>query len=319
MNKSKSFLKSNKVLYLLNRFNMTYENFLAAITKCVQEEMGQEYQVLLHHVLKNNATPMDGLSILKIGEKASPTIYLNEFYKEWLNGRNIPEITHRIKKIYEMHCKKMEFHVEEFKDYEKIKGKLAVKLVNYNENLSVLKEIPFKRFLDLAIIYYVLVGKVGSNTASILVRQEHRRVWRISEEELFLQAMKNTPKLLPPELKSMNTLIQEVLSEQEATEKKEFVEGEIPMYVLTNTLRYHGAAAMLYKNVISDFAELIETDLYILPSSIHEVILIPKASDIGKPMLEQMVKEVNREEVESIERLSNHVYCYQRETGEFTL
>lgn len=298
---------------------MTYENFLAAVTKSVQEEMGQEYQVLLHHVLKNNATPMDGLSILKVGEKASPTIYLNEFYNDLLNGRSVAEITHKIKRIYEMHCKKMEFHVEEFKDYEKIKGKLAVKLVNYQENLPMLKELPFEKFLDLAIICYVLIGQVGSNTASILVRQEHRKLWQVSEKELFLQALRNTPKLLPPELKSMNTLIQEVMAEQEAATGREAIDGEVPMYVLTNVLRYNGAAAMLYENVIPDFAELMEADIYILPSSIHEVILIPKTSDIEKSILEQMVKEVNQEEVEQIERLSDHVYCYQRETGEFTL
>lgn len=298
---------------------MTYENFLTVITKSVQEEMGQEYQVVLHHVLKNNATPMDGLSILKVGEKASPTIYVNEFYKELLNGKNIPEIVRRIRWIYEMHCRKLEFHVEEFKDYEKVKGKLAVKLVNYHENLPMLQELPFQRFLDLAIVCYVLVGKVGNNTASILVRQEYRKVWGVSEEELFLQAMKNTPKLLPPELKSMNTLIQEVLSGQEDVVGETFVEGEVPMYVLTNTLRYHGATAMLYENVIANFAALIEADLYILPSSVHEVILIPRTSDVEKADLEQMVREVNQEEVEQMERLSDCVYCYWRESGEFTL
>lgn len=281
--------------------------------------MGQGYRVVLHHVLKNNAIPMDGLSILKAGEKASPTIYLNEFYTEFLHGRSIPEITHKIRRIYETHCKKMEFEIEEFKNYEKIKGKLAVKLVNYKENRSMLKELPFKRFLDLAVVCYVLIGKVGSHTASILVRQEYRKVWKISEEELFLQAIKNTPKLLPPELKSMDALIQETLSEQGQTEIKQDREGEIPMYVLTNTLHFNGAAAMLYKNVISDFAECMDVDLYILPSSIHEVILIPKVPDVEKQVLEQMVQEVNQEEVEPMERLSDSVYCYQRETGEISL
>lgn len=297
---------------------MTYENFLTIITQSVQKAMGEKYRVLLHHVLKNNATPMDGISILKEGEKASPTIYLNEFYKELVGGRSIEEITCKIKRIYHLHCKKMEFQVEEFKDYERIKGKLAVRLVNYEENRVMLKELPFQRFLDLAIICYVLIGKMGTNTASILVRQEHRRIWKVSEEELFIQAVANTPRLLPPELKSMNVLIQEALSGQEVVEDEGYQDGEIPMYVLTNTMHFNGAAAMLYKDVIADFAACLEADLYILPSSIHEVILIPRVSDIEKHVLEQMVREVNREEVEQIERLSDQVYCYWREREEFT-
>ena len=297
---------------------MTYENFLTAITQSVQEAMGQEYRVLLHHVLKNNATPMDGISILRIGEKASPTIYLNDFYKELIEGRSIAEITAKIKKIYNLNCKKMDFQVEEFKNYEKIKGKLAVKLVNYKENLVMLKDLPFKRFLDLAIVCYVLIGKMGKNTASILVRQEYRKIWKVSEEELFLQAMENTPKILPPELKSINVLIQEAFSGQEVVDDVVYQDGEVPMYVLTNTMHFNGAVAMLYKDVVSDFAECLGTDLYILPSSIHEVILIPRVSEIEKHVLEQMVREVNQEEVEQIERLSDRVYCYWREKEEFT-
>ena len=298
---------------------MTYQDFLTVVTKCIQETMGQEYRVLLHHVLKNNATPMDGISILKAGEKASPTIYLNEFYRELKDGGSIEEIVKKIKGIYETHCKKMEFPIEEFKSYEKIKGKLAVKLINYKENNAVLQEIPFRKFLDLAVVCYVLLGKVGTNMASVLVRQEYRKIWKISEEELFLQALANTPKLLPPELKSMNVLIQEAFLEREISESEAYQEGEIPMYVLTNIMHFNGAAAMLYSDIISDFAEELETDFYILPSSIHEVILIPKVPDLEKQVLEQMVREVNQEEVDQQERLSDQVYCYWRGSGEFTV
>lgn len=297
---------------------MTYENFLVIITQHVQEAMGQEYRVLRQHVLKNNATPMDGISILKVGEKASPTIYLNEFYKELEEGKSILEITEKIKRIYEIHCKKIEFQVEEFKNYEKIKSKLAIRLVNYKENYVMLQDLPFRRFLDLALVCYVLIGKMGTNTASILVRQEHREIWKVSEETLFAQAIANTPRLLPPELKSINVLIQEAFSEQEVFGKEDYQNEEIPMYVLTNTMHFNGAAAMLYRDVISDFAKELGVDFYILPSSIHEVILIPKVSDLEKQVLEQMVQEVNQEEVDQTERLSDCVYCYWRESGEFT-
>lgn len=297
---------------------MTYENFLASVTQKVQEGMGQEYRVLLHHVLKNNNTSMDGLSILKKGENASPTIYLNEFYNELLNGVELSEIAEKVIKIYKTHCKKVEFNIEEFKDYERIKEKLAVKLVNYEENRMMLKELPYRRFLDLAVICYVLVGKVGMDAASILVRQEFRKMWKVSEEELFFQAINNAQQILPPELKSMDVLMREAMPKEEPF-LEEVQEGEVPMYVLTNISHFNGAAAMLYTDVISDFAEHMKTDIYILPSSIHEVILIPKSSAIEKAVLEQMVREVNAEEVEQMEQLSNCVYCYQRENRSICL
>lgn len=315
----KCFWNSDTILSLLKEFNMTYENFLAAVTQSVQEAIGQEYRVLLHHVLKNNSTSMDGLSILKEGENASPTIYLNEFYNEFLNDKEIPQIADKVIKIYETHCKKVEFNIEEFKDYERIKRKLAVKLVNYEGNRTMLKELPHRKFLDLAVICYVLLGKAETETASILVRQEFRKMWKVSEEELFLQAITNAQQILPPELKSMDVLIRETLSKKDEPFWEEEQEGEVPMYVLTNTSRFNGAAAMLYTNVISDFAECMEADIYILPSSIHEVILIPKSSDIEKSVLEQMVREVNAEEVEQMEQLSNSVYCYHRKDGTFCL
>ncbi len=134
-----------------------------------------------------------------------------------------------------------------------------------------------------------------------------------------MQALANTPKLLPPELKSMNVLIQEAFLEREISESEAYQEGEIPMYVLTNIMHFNGAAAMLYSDIISDFAEELETDFYILPSSIHEVILIPKVPDLEKQVLEQMVREVNQEEVDQQERLSDQVYCYWRGSGEFTV
>jgi len=299
---------------------MTYENFLTAITESVQKEMGCEYRVLLHHAIKNNATPMDGLTILKEGEKASPTIFLNDFYQELSNVNGVEKIAVKIKQIYEKRCRKIPFNMKEFKEYEKIKTKLAIKLVNYEENQLLLKELPHKKFLDLAIICYVLVEKTGIDTASILVRQEYRKLWKVSEDELFSQAMENTPKLLPPEIKNMNDLIWETLSKQEETFKQEEAfKEEVPMYVLTNLSCFNGAAAMLYPHVVLDFANQIKADLYILPSSIHEVILIPQNSGIQKETLEQMVREVNEEEVERIEQLSNHVYCYYRKNQSFVL
>jgi len=91
------------------------------------------------------------------------------------------------------------------------------------------------------------------------------------------------------------------------------------MFVLTNISRINGAACMLYEDVLSNFANSIDSDLYILPSSIHEVIIVPQVNNLDKTELCQMVKEVNAEGVADDEILSDHVYVYNRTNHTITL
>ena len=93
----------------------------------------------------------------------------------------------------------------------------------------------------------------------------------------------------------------------------------LPMYVLTNQSHLNGASALLYKDILRDFAHSLEENFYILPSSIHEVILVPANGIMSKNSLELMVKDVNQKEVSPMERLSDHVYFYDRFTHKITL
>lgn len=289
---------------------MTYEKFLAAMTQKVQEEMGEDYKVILHHVRKNNNTMLDGLTILRVGEQASPTIYLNEYYEQFRKTGRLQAIVREIRKIYETHVLKIPFQVEEFINYDKTKAKLVFKLINREDNEDLLQEVPYQEFLDLAIVCYVLLGDTEQGRASIMVKKEHEKLWGVREEELFAQAMKNTPVLLPFELKSMEAIVNEALEIEE--EAGDATEDLVPMYVLTNTSRLNGAAAILYPGLLEQFAERMQDDLYVIPSSIHEVILLPVSSDVKKQDLQNMVCEVNKDVVDDMERLSNVVYVYSR-------
>ena len=96
-------------------------------------------------------------------------------------------------------------------------------------------------------------------------------------------------------------------------------EGKTPMYVLTNRKRCNGAACVLYEQVLENFAKKINDNLYILPSSVHEVIMIP-ASFAGKAsQLREMVEEINATQVEDEEVLSDSVYFFNRMTKKLEL
>ena len=84
------------------------------------------------------------------------------------------------------------------------------------------------------------------------------------------------------------------------------------MYVITNKSKLFGAAAMLYEENLYDLSQQLDSDLYILPSSTHEVIAISdKFGDANE--LADMVYEINMDQVDLSDRLSNQVYHYDKE------
>ncbi len=91
------------------------------------------------------------------------------------------------------------------------------------------------------------------------------------------------------------------------------------MFILTNESRLNGATCMLYENVLDKFANEIKSDLYILPSSIHEVIILPKKEWYKKSDLESMINEVNTDNLSVDEILSDRVYMFERKNGILTM
>ena len=167
----------------------------------------------------------------------------------------------------------------------------------------------------MAVVYYYLLDNDELENATILIYNNHLENWGITLKELDRVAKKNTPKLLKSELKSITEVLAQLLKSRGIEEDFELEESdeEFGMYVLSNECKIFGAAAVLYKNVLKDFAGKLEKDLYILPSSVHEVILVPVKEGITWEVLQDMVKEVNQTQVEDVEVLSDTVYCYLRE------
>ena len=128
---------------------------------------------------------------------------------------------------------------------------------------------PYRMIGDMTLMYGILWKNEKGEDCLIPVTCEHLNLWKKQEEELFAAARENTPRLLPVCLRPMGEFLRDFLS----TEEKRVMEEEI--YVLTNSRGYLGAAAMLYEGVLERFSARVGADLYILPSSIHEVILLP--------------------------------------------
>lgn len=244
----------------------------------------------------------------------SPTIYLEEYFNQFRKGYPLEQIAKDIVALYE----KIRFQNsweegEKIKDYEFVKDKIIYRLIGRKENQGLLKEIPHKEYLDLAVVYYALLEVDECGMASMMVRNEHMTLWKVTEEELYYLACKNTQELLPYEFAPMRSVIEELLGlepEGIPTEK---------MYILSNHMRSYGAAALIYPEQLRKIAEEVGENYYVLPSSVHETIIVAESESPDKEELCSLIKEINETQVEAEEVLSDHAYYYDCSTGKLTL
>ena len=284
---------------------MTYYQFIHEVEVKVKEGVKENTTVYIRSAVKNNGTTRQGLTIAETGLNIFPTIYLEEYYQQFQEGSSVENIAGDILRLYGEVRFKRSFESESITDYEKVKKKIVYSLVNKEANKDLLKEVPYEAYLDMAIVFYVLLEVNTYGMASMLIKDEHLAMWNVTAEEICRRAHENTGKLLPYELKTMKAVIQE-LTDTESEDKEDV------MYVLSNRSRSYGAAAILYKGRLEEIGEYLEEDYYVLPSSVHEVIIIPQSAAPGQEELSDLVTEINTTQVDAEEVLSNHAYYYDR-------
>lgn len=269
---------------------------------------------MVKKVRKNNGVEMDGLWIQENGNHISPIIYLNPFYCCYLEGRSVEQIADDICAAYMEKEMADGFDASQFIDFSRAKLNIVFRLVNYERNRLLLKEIPHRKFLDLAVVFCFLVCNAkGKGQASILIRNEHLEHWGVCEEEITRLAYQNTPQLLGYDFIGMGQILGERCLDEAGNKISHSEAGVVPeMTILTNYSRLNGAACLIYPDILREFAQKTDSNLVILPSSIHEVILIPVKEDTipDREAFCRMICEVNETQVADTEVLSDHPYFY---------
>ena len=203
--------------------------------------------------------------------------------------------------------------------FAKVQNHICYKLINAKKNETLLNDVPHVVLEDLAIIFYILVSKDLEGTGTITVKNNMLSFWDVDTDTLYKLAILNTQRLFRGTVQSMASVMTEIIShkldEESAQEFYDMMVGEddmIPMYICTNADKLNGAGVILYQGLLQEFADRVGSDFYILPSSIHETLLIPVNSDMDIEYLRDMVRTVNRTEVAPDEILSDSVYYYNR-------
>lgn len=308
---------------------MRFTEFVEQINGKVEQLLDGKATATVHEVLKNNGIRLTGLSIGNNKSNLTPTVYLDSYWKK-LRGESkvisisedmLQEIAEEIVMMAKKYRCKPTISFEWFEDWSQVKNRLAVKLINRNRNSELLNDVPYRLVLDdLVLIAYVVLPKENNIKNGVIgdvtIRNSHLDQWGKTADELMEVALKNTPNVLPYEVRNMNNLIAEMLGEEQI--KHENIEDLNPatdtLLVLSNTEKMYGAAVLLYPNVLKRIANIMQADIYILPSSVHELILIPMTKEVSCNNLREMVSEVNQSSVVSEEEiLTNTVYVYRRE------
>lgn len=307
---------------------LNFEEFQEYAKNHVKENMSKEFEnaeVELNTVQKNNGLELHALLVRSEGSNISPTIYLEGFFEKYSEGTDLKEVMSDIGRLSEQHQQGPEIGeniAEKFRDFDFVKDKVIMSVVNAEKNQNLLQNAPHTMKEDLAIIYKVFLGDQGDGMATITIKNDHMDYWGVNTETLHELAVDNSNRLIPATVRGMNEIMMEMLGHDMPPEIAESLIAEMPaenqMYVISNTANVNGAAAMFYGNALEELSESIGSDLYILPSSVHECIAV--STEMGDPeMLAEMVQEVNGSQVSPEEQLSDHVYHYDANTKDITL
>lgn len=271
----------------------------------IQKEMEKEgIKVSIIERVKNNGEKLRGIAFQKDDMQLAPVCY----FKNIQNMEDVEKQVEWMKNVVQNSFKESVHRLEKelFNgSWEHMKDKIVFRLVKKKGNEEFLKDVVYKEVLDLALVFYILLENEGFS-GSISITKSLLKELKMNEQEIYETAKKNTPLLLPPEFTDMEMIIKSYTGQE--TES-------CGMYVLRNTSESYGAGTILYEGILEKIAEQVKENFYIIPSSIHECIIVGESST-DKESLDCMVRQINAIALEREDVLENHAYLYDRERKE---
>ena len=299
---------------------MTDKEFAEKLTGVIRNKAESGWTITWEVALDTNDLEHIKLQIREPGREIGLQFPLDEIYRDYRNGSCRGGLDGVAEKMLEDYTKFMPADIEmlpelnlDLLDFAVVKDKIYAKLINTKWNQKLLETTPHISFLDLSIVFYLLLGQEKEEYKTAQIKETHRQVWEVSVQELYNAALKNMQEQQLPEFSSLNDIL---------------YGGKCPLkdvpelFVLTNSMRWNGAGTVLYPNLLETYAEQQGCDWFVLPCSVHEVLLMPyrpesEAPAMGltrrKDELAAIIQSVNATKVDAAEILSDHPYIYRRE------
>lgn len=287
---------------------MDYKEFVEQVKKDLPEKLTGDLKgtsVEDGHVERLQNASFDGIVIRLENERMGISISMEEYFGAVENGTPYKEVIDRIAEEAEQIYQDLPMvKAEDYRDYEKMKSSLMVHLVGREGNETMLEKIPHQDMEDMAVVYWLDFGMTEEGRATALITNGLLASYGISQEQLHRDAVEQAVRKQPFEIKGMSEILEELMGFSPMDEGQEI------MYVASNPNRLFGAGVIAYPDFLEAAAEKVGGDFYVLPSSVHEVILVPDDGRQRETELQTMVQNVNETQVDPKDRLSNEVYHY---------
>ncbi|MBP3609919.1 MAG: hypothetical protein J6J42_06240 [Lachnospiraceae bacterium] len=295
-----------------------YYEFLLEIAERVEQKYAGLVRGEVVTSVRNNNVPVTGLVLKKKKERVAPNFYLERQFIDWMCGKQtMEEIADRLCRAYEEEMQHSIHLVSEIQfSWEDFRRRVFMRLINRDKNQQLLQDVPYREFMDLAIIYYYSVPISEETAGTMIVTEEHLKMLQVSVDELHQAAESNCQRFQPVQIRDIRDVMQKLGSKLGTTVPELSQEEFVSMYVMSNTKGMYGAVSMVFQEELHRFSERLKRNFYLLPSSIHEVILIPEHKEFCQEYFSYMVREINRTQVETTEVLSDSIYYYDRRLAE---
>jgi len=297
---------------------MSFDVFAKAVVEQIREYLPESFanaSVELQTVVKNNDLKLTGLTIRSADSNISPTIYLEQFFEKYQSGEDMNEVLETIADVRLRNEVRETFDVGQITDFDRVREKIVPRLIGKEWNRELLAIRPHKIIADLAVTYHIMMGHDFSGVASAPITNALMESWGVDVDTLHDLAIQNMPKLLPSTFQTMSSVLASMMGEDAEELLSAMPPADEAMFILSNEQKINGAAALLDKEIMKTVIERIGKEFFVLPSSIHECIIVPATADMDVSTLVSMVREVNQSQVAPDERLSDSVYVYTEDGG----
>ena len=301
------------------------EDFTQELVEVLKEMTSPDIRVILTEVMKVNDQTSKAVSLIRPELNVSRLFYPREFYEEYCRGRSMKEIAEEILETFQNDALRAEIELKigilnPF-DFDKVKNQLYCRLVNFERSRKYLLDKCYIKWIDFAVCFYIMVESGDDHRTIMDVTTDLSSAWDVSEEELIETAFKNLCNNYPAKIEGINSVIESYTCKIENPE--EFADYMNPsdlsagksMHILTNAVCSNSAIAICYPSLLKNFAENHGVDeVVIIPSSLHEVILLPKqkGQEMDARGCNQIIREINATKLLPEEVLSDHAYIYCR-------
>ena len=305
---------------------MNFEEFVNRMKESIRNYLPKEYEnaeVLVQEQQKLN-NRYTGLLVLREGGIITPTVNLEQLF-DYYNSHpemSIYDVMEKTSSIIQM--EQPGLNMEGILQYDLAKEKLFMRVSSAEKNEELLQHVPHELKEDLAITFHLAVDLDEEGVASTMITNNIMEQYGITKEQLYQDALVNSPKVLPATVENMDKLLRRMmLDDMKASgmgaEELKAMEEEMdqmisvnqnPMTVVTNERTVNGASALFYPGMLDQIGQSMKGDYFILPSSINEVIVVPDDGSLDPRELKEMVNEINHTQVAPEERLTDEVYHY---------